>query len=82
MGSSHGLTRIIRLAYYEDPSYVPLLRRSYQLWDELERESDEQLFYQTGSIDMGPADSDVFAGSLRSCLEHDLPARGAHQSWN
>ncbi len=27
-GSSHGLTRIIRLAYFEDPSYVPLLRPS------------------------------------------------------
>ena len=39
MGSSHGLTRIIRLAYYEDSSYVPLLRRSYKLWDELEREA-------------------------------------------
>ena len=73
MGSSHGLTRIIRLAYYEDPSYVPLLRRSYQLWDELESQSGEKLFYQTGSIDMGPEDSEVFAGSLRSCLEHDLP---------
>lgn len=72
MGSSHGLTRIIRLAYYEDPSYVPLLRRSYELWQQLERESGEKLFYQTGSIDMGPADSQVFAGSLRSCLEHDL----------
>ena len=36
MGSSHGLTRIIRLAYYEDPAYVPLLRRSYELWRELE----------------------------------------------
>ena len=73
MGSSHGLTRIIRLAYYEDPSYVPLLRRAYQLWDELEGESGEKLFYQTGSIDMGPPDSEVFAGSLESCLEHDLP---------
>ena len=72
MGSSHGLTRIIRLAYYEDPSYVPLLRRAYELWDQLERESGQKLFYQTGSIDMGPEDSDVFAGSLRSCLEHDL----------
>ena len=72
MGSSHGLTRIIRLAYYEDPSYVPLLRRSYELWDELEGEASERLFYQTGSIDMGPEDSDVFAGSLKSCLEHDL----------
>lgn len=72
MGSSHGLTRIIRLAYYEDPSYVPLLRRAYELWDQLEGEAGEKLFYQTGSIDMGPEDSDVFAGSLQSCLEHDL----------
>ena len=31
MGSSHGHTRIIRLAYYEDPSYVLLLRRAYEL---------------------------------------------------
>ena len=39
MGSSHGITRIIRLAYYEHPSYVPLLLRAFDLWDELERES-------------------------------------------
>ena len=72
IGSSHGLTRIIRLAYYEDLSYVPLLRRSYELWAELEREFGEQLFYQTGSIDMGPEDSDVFRGSLQSCMENDF----------
>lgn len=72
MGSSHGLTRIIRLAYYEDPSYVPLLRRAYALWDTLEQEANDKLFYQTGSIDMGPEDSEVFAGSLKSCIEHDL----------
>ena len=36
LGSSHGLTRIIRLAYYEHESYVPLLRRSYELWRELQ----------------------------------------------
>ena len=73
MGSSHGLTRIIRLAYYEDPSYVPLLRRAYELWFELEREADERLLIQTGSLDIGPRDSEVFAGSLQSCIEHDLP---------
>lgn len=38
-GSHHGLTRIIRLAYAEHPSYVPLLHRAYKLWDELEKES-------------------------------------------
>ena len=35
-GSSHGLTRIIRLAYWEHPTYVALLRRAYELWRELE----------------------------------------------
>ena len=72
LGSSHGLTRIIRLAYYEDLSYVPLLRRSYELWAALEREFGEQLFFQTGSIDMGPEDSEVFSGSLQSCLDNEL----------
>ena len=73
LGSSHGLTRIIRLAYYEDLSYVPLLRRAYQLWAQLERDFGERLFYRTGSIDMGPADSEVFRGSLQSCIENDFP---------
>lgn len=72
MGSSHGLTRIIRLAYYEDNSYVPLLRRSYALWAELERDFGERLYHQTGSIDMGPPESEVFAGSLQSCIDHQL----------
>ena len=71
-GSSHGLTRIIRLAYYEDSSYVPLLRRSYALWAELERDFGQRLFWQTGSIDMGPSESEVFHGSLRSCQENEL----------
>lgn len=72
-GSSHGLTRIIRLAYYEDPSYVPLLRRSYELWRELQKLVGEQLLYITGSVDAGPPDSLVFQGSLRSAQLHDLP---------
>lgn len=41
MGSSHGLSRIIRLAYFEHPSYVPLLRESYRLWRQLEADSGE-----------------------------------------
>lgn len=72
-GSSHGLTRIIRLAYYEHPSYVPFLRRAYTLWDELEQASGQKLLYTTGSVDAGPPDSLAFAGSLQSCLEHGLP---------
>ena len=70
LGSSHGITRIIRLAYFEDPSYVPLLRRSYELWRELERESGEQLLYVTGTIEAGER---IYAGALHSCRVHDLP---------
>ncbi|NJN84077.1 MAG: N-methyl-L-tryptophan oxidase [Caldilineaceae bacterium] len=73
MGSSHGYTRIIRLAYYEHPSYVMLLKRAYELWREIEQRSGERLLHITGSIDAGPADSWVFKGSLQSCMEHDLP---------
>jgi len=72
-GSSHGQTRIIRLAYYEDPSYVVLLRRAYALWDEIQQRAGEQLLYITGSIDAGTADSWVFKGSYNSAVQHDLP---------
>ena len=73
MGSSHGHTRIIRLAYYEHPSYVMLLRRAYELWREIQGTAGEKLLHITGSVDAGPADSWVFKGSLQSCKLHDLP---------
>ncbi|MBT4124910.1 MAG: N-methyl-L-tryptophan oxidase [Chloroflexi bacterium] len=72
-GSSHGVNRIIRLAYYEDPSYVPLLRRAYEMWNDIESEAGEQLLYKVGSIDTAPSGHEVFEGSLKSCLEHDIP---------
>lgn len=72
-GSSHGVNRIIRLAYYEHPSYVPLLRRSYELWHEIEASAREKLLYTTGSIDTDREDGEVFAGSLESCEIHDIP---------
>src|SRR5262249_48285815 len=73
MGSSHGITRIIRLAYYEHPSYVCLLRRAYELWRELQGQAGEQLLFLTGSLDAGPAGSVVVEGSRRSCEDYDLP---------
>ncbi len=72
MGSSHGITRIIRLAYYESPAYVPLLRRSFELWRELETVAHERLLVVTGSIDASPEDNAVFRGSRRSCELHRL----------
>lgn len=73
LGSSHGQTRIIRLAYSEHPSYVPLLRRAYTLWREIEDRAGERLLHITGALDAGPADDWVFQGSKTSCEEHRLP---------
>jgi sarcosine oxidase len=70
LGSSHGITRIIRLAYFEHPAYVPLMRRAYELWRELEREAGEQLLHVTGIVEAGER---IYDGTLRACHEHDLP---------
>jgi sarcosine oxidase len=72
-GSSHGVTRIIRLPYYEHPSYVPLLKKAYELWYELEQLVQEKLLYMTGSLDAGQAESWVFQGAVQAALEHNLP---------
>jgi len=72
-GSSHGYTRIIRLAYYEHPSYVLLLRRAYELWRDIQAVAEEQLLYITGSLDAGPADEWVFKGAWEAARLHDLP---------
>jgi sarcosine oxidase len=73
LGSSHGLTRIIRLAYHEDPSYVPLLRRAYELWHELEALAGERLLVTTGSVEGGPEDGPTFRGALHAAELHDIP---------
>ena len=71
-GSSHGQTRAIRQAYFEHPAYVPMLRRAYELWDELEQSSGQKLFHRTGLVQIGPADGVVVPGVLRSAQEHGL----------
>jgi sarcosine oxidase len=71
-GSSHGFSRMIRMAYYEHPDYVPLLRRAYELWRELERASGQSLLHVTGGIYLGPPEGGLISGSLRSAREHGL----------
>jgi sarcosine oxidase len=71
-GSSHGRSRVIRLAYFEHPAYVPLLRRSYELWRQLERDTSRRVLQMTGGLMIGAPDSEVVSGSLRSAREHDL----------
>lgn len=71
-GSSHGRSRVIRLAYFEDPAYVPLLLRAYELWRTLEADSGRSLLQITGGLMIGSPSSDVVSGTLRSARAHHL----------
>ncbi len=72
LGSSGGLSRIIRLSYYEHPDYVPLLRRAWTLWRELERDSGETLLTETGGLYAGDPHGELVAGALKSARTHQL----------
>ena len=71
-GSSHGESRAIRLGYSEHPSYVPLLRRAFDNWRELEQLSGETLLTTTGILEAGRPGSRMVAGSLEACRLHRL----------
>lgn len=73
LGSSSGRTRMIRKAYFEDPAYVPLLLRAYELWRELERETGEELLRLTGLLMVGDEGCEIIAGASRAAREHGLP---------
>jgi sarcosine oxidase len=72
-GSSHGGSRIIRQSYFEDPAYVPLLLRAYELWDRLATDSGRDVYRMTGGLFIGPPDCLTVAGSLKASQEWDLP---------
>jgi sarcosine oxidase len=71
-GSSHGHSRVIRKAYFEHPDYVPLLERSYALWDELEAISNRRLLHRVGGVYIGPLDGKLVHGSVEAATRHHL----------
>ena len=73
LGSSHGLTRIYRQAYFEDSRYVPLLLRAFDLWRELEAESGQDLLHLTGSLVIGSPSGELVQRSAESAQAFHLP---------
>lgn len=71
-GSSHGETRLIRKAYFEHPDYVPLLHRSYALWDELGELAGAPLLHRTGLVLCGGPESELVAGAGLAAERHAL----------
>lgn len=72
-GSSHGKTRIMRLAYYEDPRYVPLLRRALDSWREVEARAGKSLLKLTGGLMIGRHENALVTGTLKSARDNGLP---------
>jgi sarcosine oxidase len=73
LGSSHGLTRIFRRAYFEDPRYVPLLIRSFELWKRLERDTGAALLHLPGVLVLGPTHGELVKRSSESAVAFGLP---------
>ena len=71
-GSSHGQSRLIRQAYFEHPDYVPLVRRAYDLWYELEAACGKQLFHRTGLFMAGDPQGMLIQGVRRAAHVHDV----------
>jgi sarcosine oxidase len=72
LGASHGESRIMRHAYFEGSAYVPLLRRTSELWERLAADVGEQLLQRTGGLFLGRPGTRVFDGSLASARDWDI----------
>jgi sarcosine oxidase len=74
LGSSHGDSRLIRMGYFEDPCYVPLLKRAYENWRQLEAQLRAPILDITGVLQIGHSDSKIIKGVRASCEMYDLPS--------
>lgn len=75
-GSTHGETRITRLAIGEGPEYTPLARRSHELWREIEQESGEQLLTEAGVLILARRSSRFLEQTRRSAREYGIEHQG------
>lgn len=71
-GSHHGETRIIRHAYGEGESYVEMVLRAQELWNELQELSEEEIFIKTGVINVGQGDSTFIHNVISSAEKYSL----------
>jgi sarcosine oxidase len=73
LGSYHGESRIIRELYFENPTYVPLVQRAYELWRELEAQSRQTLLHETAGLMIGLPDGKLVSGARLSAETYGLP---------
>lgn len=71
-GSHHGETRIIRHAYGEGESYVEMALRAQELWNQLQAETDEEIFIPTGVVNIAKPDSAFMQNVISSAENYAL----------
>jgi len=71
-GSSHGGSRIIRQAYFENPGYIPLVLRAYELWESLGNEIGTHLIKITGGLVIGSREGELVARTMGAAREHGI----------
>ena len=71
-GSSYGYSRIIRYAY-DHPEYVELAKDTFPLWFDLQDRLGEQLVFQTGGLDFGPAGEAPLEATIAAMRASGLP---------
>ena len=71
-GSTHGDTRITRLAIGEGCEYVPLVRRSHELWREIEQQAGVRLLTQSGGVILAHADSPFLEQTRASARQYEI----------
>jgi len=69
LGSSHGTTRLFRVACMEHPGLTAIAQKSLELWTELGERTGETYVRQTGSLNVGAAGSRPVSGALRAATE-------------
>lgn len=71
-GSTHGDTRITRLAIGEGSDFVPLVLRSHELWREIERETGIPLLHTTGGLILGEPDHPFLEQTRSAAAEYGI----------
>lgn len=72
-GSSHGSTRLFRVACMEHPGLTPIAGKSLALWTELGERTGEVYVRQTGSLNVGGPASRPVTGARRAAAEAGAP---------
>ena len=72
-GSHAGQSRILRKAYGEGSSYVPLLKRAYENWHALEAETEQQVYHQTGLTYFAQPNNPFLESVKQSATQYSIP---------